>query len=254
MKKERQGLVVGGLVALFLILWLGFLFHRSPRFAGSLAGGVLGISATVLMLVPLAYLIVKRIPPLKRAVTKHVSIRTLLAWHIYAGVLGPILGILHTGHKFDSPLGIALTAMMLVVVMSGFIGMYLMSRFSDTIREKRKLLTDLELAYRATATELATHPEQVSVMRPFTGFLTRIVGGAFLDSRKTDTDTMPAPVRALRLSESIADVEFAIRTHEDFKRAFGVWLKFHIVISLVLYALLGLHIWSALHFGLRWFA
>jgi hypothetical protein len=28
--------------------------------------------------------------------------------HIYAGVLGPILGVLHSGHRFESPLGIAL--------------------------------------------------------------------------------------------------------------------------------------------------
>lgn len=254
MKKERQGLVVGGFVVLLLLLWLGFLVHRAPRFAGSLAGGVLGISAAVLMLVPLAYLIVKRIPPLKRAVTKRVSLRTLLAWHIYAGVLGPILGILHTGHKFDSPLGIALTAMMLIVVVSGFVGMYLMSRFSETIREKKKLLTELELAYRATATELSARAGQVAALRPFTGFFSRIFGGALLDAARPDAGAMPAPLRALRLAESIADVEFAIRTHEDFKRAFGTWLKFHIVISLVLYALLGLHVWAAIHFGLRWFA
>ena len=215
---------------------------------------MLGVSAAVLILVPLAYMIIKRIPPLKRAVTSRVSIRILLAWHIYAGVLGPILAILHTAHKFESPLGIALTMMMLVVVLSGFTGRYLMSRFSESIRDKKKMLTELESAYRATAAELAAHREEVAVMRPFTGFLTRVVGSVFVDSGDTDSDAMPASVRALRLSESIADVEYAIRTHEDFKRAFGVWLKFHIVISLVLYVLLGLHIWSALHFGLRWFA
>ena len=112
------------------------------------------------MLVPLAYLIVKRVGPLKRAVTRRVSLRTLLAWHIYAGILGPILGLLHTGHKFVSPLGIALTAMMIVVVLSGFIGRYLLGRTGQTIREKREMLTDLELAYRQTAGELAAHPEQ----------------------------------------------------------------------------------------------
>lgn len=33
--KEREPLVVGGLVALLLLLWLGFLFHASDRFPGS---------------------------------------------------------------------------------------------------------------------------------------------------------------------------------------------------------------------------
>ena len=68
--KEREIFVVGGLVALLLLSWFGFTLHESPRFAGSFAGGVLAVTGSALMLVPLAYLIVKRIAPLKRAVTK----------------------------------------------------------------------------------------------------------------------------------------------------------------------------------------
>ena len=60
------------------------------------------------------------------------------------------------------------------------------------------------------------------------------------------------PAVLLRLSESIADVEYSIKTHENFKAWFGKWLKFHIVISIILYALMALHIWAAIHFGLRW--
>jgi hypothetical protein len=60
-------------------------------------------------------------------------------------------------------------------------------------------------------------------------------------------------VRALRLAESMADLEYAIKTHETFKRWFSRWLKFHIVISVILYVLLALHVWSGIHFGLRWF-
>ena len=70
--KERQRIVVSGLVVLFLSLWLGFLVHRSPRFAGSFLGGVLGVSGAALMLVALLYLIIKRIPPLKEIGRAHV--------------------------------------------------------------------------------------------------------------------------------------------------------------------------------------
>ena len=58
---------------------------------------------------------------------------------------------------------------------------------------------------------------------------------------------------AVRMAESVADLEYAVRTHQTFKRAFARWLKVHIALSMALYVLLGLHIWSALHFGLRWF-
>ncbi len=251
--KQRERLIESGLVVLLLILWLGFLVHRSPRFAGSLWGGVLGITGAVLMLVPLAYMTVKRVAPLKRLVTRYVSLRGLLAWHIYAGILGPILVLLHTGHKFESTLGIALTAMTILVVLSGFTGRHLMSHFSQTIREKKEMLTQLELAYRETATELAAHPEQAALLRPLSGFLSRAVAGLFVAAAGTGMAGMSAPVRALRLAESIADVEYAIKTHETFKRWFAVWRKFHIVISFVLYVLLALHVWAGIHFGLRWF-
>jgi hypothetical protein len=251
--KERERFVVSGLVGLFLLFWLGLLFHRSSRFAGSLPGGMLGVSGAVLMLVPLAYMIVKRIAPLKRWVTRSISMRTLLAWHIYAGVVGPILVILHTGHKFESTLGVALTAMTLLVVLSGFVGRYLMNQFSQTIREKKELLTQLELAYRDTATQLAARPEQAAHLRLWSGFFTRLIAGPLLAAGSGMLRDTPASLRALRLAESMADLEYAIKTHETFKRWFASWLKLHIVISFILYGLLALHVWAAIHFGLRWF-
>lgn len=247
--KERERLVVGGLVSFFLVLWLGFLVHRSPRFAGSAWGGALAVSGSALMLVPLAYMVVKRIPPLKKRVAAKVPMRTLLTWHVYAGILGPILVLLHTGHKFESPLGTALTALTIVVVLSGFTGRHLMSRFSREIREKKETLTRLELAYRQTAGELAARPEEAVALRPFAGFWRRLGAGFSAQGRGAPS----ASVRALRIADAIADLEYAVRTHETFKRAFSRWLRFHIALSALLYVLLALHVWAGIHFGLRWF-
>ncbi len=109
--RDREWTIVALLVLLMLTVWLGFLLHRSPRFAGSLPGGVLGVVGTILMLVPLAaYSIIKRVQIIKRRVKGWVTMRTLLMVHIYTALVGSILVLLHTGHKFDSPLGMALTA------------------------------------------------------------------------------------------------------------------------------------------------
>ena len=251
--KEREPLVFGGLVALLLVLWLGFLAHASPRFADSFWGGVLGVSGGLLMVATLAYLVVKRVPPLKKAVTRRISMTALLRWHMYTGILGAILGVLHTGHKFESPLGIALTATTLLVVLSGFVGRHLMKQIALEVSEKKKLLTGLELAYRQTAGEVAAHPEQTAVLRPLAGFWPRLAAGLVVAAPAAEA-SLPAPVRALRLAESIADLEYAIKTHETFKRWFAAWLTFHIVTGFVLYVLLGLHVWAGIHFGLRWFS
>ena len=250
--KEREPLVVGGLVALLLLLWLGYLFHTSPRFAGSAWGGALGVSAAVLMLIPLAYPVVKRVPAVKRWVTRRVSMRALLDWHMYTGILGAILGLLHTGHKFDSPLGIALTTMMLLVVVSGFVGRHLMKLISLEIREKKELLTQLELGYRQTAGELAAHPDLVAVLRPWSGFWGRLTASLF--RVLPHATTVPTATRALDLADSIADVEYAIKSHDTLKRWFAGWLWVHIVTSVFLYVLLALHVWAGIHYGLRWWA
>jgi ABC-type multidrug transport system fused ATPase/permease subunit len=247
--KEREPLIVGGLVLLLLVLWLGFPLHQSPRFAGSFWGGVFGVSGAVLMLVPLVYLIVKRIKRLKRWITKYVSMRTLLAWHIYAGVLGPILVLIHTGHKFNSSLGITLTAMVLIVVLSGFVGRYLMSRINKEIKGKKSMLAQANSEYESALVELRTSPEQASLAQRFQHLLVRI----FLNTVDEGDLPIPAGLRTVRLAESVADLEYAVRTHEMFKRAFTKWLKLHIILSAVLYVLLGLHIWGAIYFGLRWF-
>ncbi len=257
--KERERVLATGLTILMLIVWLGFLVHRSPRFAGSLWGGVLGVSGGLLMLVPLAYMIVKRIKRLKKRVTKYVSMRTLLAWHVYAGIIGPILVLLHTGHKFESPVGIVLTMMTLVVVVSGFVGLYVMKQFSTEIRQKKTMLTGLQKSYEQSASELANDPTRAELLRPFSsGLLGRIAASLFVSDPTTETAGAPAvrltsPATVLRLSESIADLEYAIKMHETFKKWFGRWLKFHIIISCALYVFMVLHIWAAIHFGLRWF-
>lgn len=253
--KEREKVIVTGLVTLMLLIWLGFPLHTAERFAGSLWGGVLAVTGSLLMLVPLAYLVVKRNRRLKQRVIRHVSMRTLLTWHIYAGVLGPILVVAHSGHKYESTLGIVLTAMTLLLVVSGFVGRYLMSGFSSEIREKTQMLEELQGAYARTARELSTGPEATHLIRSgarpaarlFMGFLSPApFAGLSVASAATVGDVAS-------LVESMADLEYAIRTHEAFKRWFGQWLRLHIVLSCFLYLLMFLHIYFAVYFGLRWF-
>ncbi|WP_437656828.1 hypothetical protein [Sorangium sp. So ce1182] len=241
--KERERLVVTGIFVVLLVGWLGFLVHRAPRFAGSLAGAIFGIAAAILMVVPLAYSIVKRIRPLRDRLTQHVHLRTLLAWHIYAGILGPLLALVHTGHRFDSPIGVALTAAMLIVVVSGFTGRYLLGYVGRELNEKKAMRASLEVELARARDELAR--EGVSLAHPWrwalVGSLLAAGGG-----------TAPASLRVVRLAEAVADVEYAIRSHALFKAWFARWLRLHIVLSVVLYALLALHIGTEIYYGLRW--
>ena len=241
--------ILGTLIILVAVLWLGFLVHRAPRFPGSLAGGVLAISGATLMVVfSLAYMAVKRIPALKQWVTKYISTGRLLKWHVYTGAFGAVLAILHTGHRFESDLAIALTASMLVAVLSGFVGRHLLARISVELHDKRGELSRLENDYNQIVREYSQGPAHAQAVTndelPWRG---RMLLRFFSDRGPESA------YRAVQIADAIAELEFTIRHHGRFKRLASVWLKVHIAFSLAFYILLGLHIWASIHFGLRWF-
>ncbi|HEY9217839.1 MAG TPA: hypothetical protein VIO94_07320, partial [Phenylobacterium sp.] len=137
---ETEKLTVGALMSVLLLLVPGFLLHQAPRFPGSLPGGLLGIAGATLFLLLLVYSLVKRSAWLRLRVKKSVSLRTVLSFHVYAGVAGALLGILHSGHAYQSLLGIALVSAMLTVVLSGFAGRYYLAQLGADLREQQAML------------------------------------------------------------------------------------------------------------------
>lgn len=243
-ERNHEGIIVTAVLAVLLLTWLGFFLHRSPRFPGSGVGAVFGIAGAVMMFVPLAYSVAKRIPALK--VQALVSMKTLLTLHVYAGVLGPLLAIVHTGHRFDSWLGIALTAVMLLVVVSGFAVRYLLSFVAHEIKDKLALLQtargDLDSAWGVLENSSA-EMQKLPKMR---------VLAAALASLLPQLQTAGPAGDVTRIAESVADLEYSIRMHEFLKRWFGRALKLHIFVSVIFYLLLALHIGAGVQYGLRW--
>jgi drug/metabolite transporter superfamily protein YnfA len=245
--RERERIYASLLGTIMVVLWLGLFFHRSPRFAGTAMGGVLAVSGSLLMLVPLAYMAIKRVRPLRKRVTKHLSMPTLLRIHIYAGIVGPILVLIHTGHKFDSAIGLSLVVMTLIVVASGFVGRYAMSFLGQDVRALRSNLEPLILEHeRLVGSRTHASGGRMSKLRMMRA---RVAGVGLSDAQGALDDW-----RLLQVSDAIADTEGAIAADKWMKKAFGTWLKVHISLSLVLYGLLATHVASAIYFGLRWFS
>lgn len=249
--QEREEILVGGLVALMLVIWLGYELHESPRFAGSFWGGMLALGGGALMLVPAIYVPIKRVKWLRKRATKWVSMRTILALHIYAGVIGPILVLLHTGHKFESVLGIVLTALTLIVVVSGFVGRYLLSRLGRSVREADGVIKELRAQRELAGQELLRTDGSAELKQATTvgGMLRRVL----FRSPDLGVATASPVARVVELSEALAETEYSRQLGARVKSTFQAWLKLHIVLSCSLYLLMGLHVWASLHFGLRWF-
>lgn len=243
---EAEKLTVGALMTILVLMAPGFLLHQAPRFPGTLAGSLLGIAGALLFVLLLIYSLVKHSAWVRVRVTKYASLRVILTFHVYAGVVGALFGILHSGHAYRSPLGIALVGDMLIVVISGFVGRYYLAQVGVDLREQQARLGVLRshfdrIAAQAAAGAAPDADTAATIRRSHRWPL------VLLASR---VGTTGIPV--LRLVVAIADLEHAIGEREALKRALSRWTVLHISAALVLYTLLALHIWNGIYFGLRW--
>lgn len=240
MTTERGGLLAWVLTGLFLYLWLRFLVHADPRFPGSLLGSLLGLTAAILMVVPLAYSIAKRLLRLRGP-----RLRSFLTVHIYAGLLAGVLAVIHTGHKFDHPLGVLLTAQTIIVVVSGFVGRYFMRHQAQELADKRRERASADAALTQARAELVARtgmPDSTAVLH----------WAALMPFAIRDREVRSTARRTVRLADAVASVDSSIALHEHFQKWFRRWLGVHLTLTVVLYLLLAAHVFTVLYYGLRW--
>jgi len=240
---ETEKLIVGALVSLVVLVAPGFLLHEAPRFPGTLAGSLLGIAGAILFLLLLVYSLVKHSAWIRAWATRYAALRTILSFHVYAGVVGALLGILHSGHAYRSPLGVALVVTMLTVVLSGFVGRYYLAHVGADLREQRAMLGVLRTRYDRLAAEAASAGSGAAIAQPAPKVFALMAPGIDMQ-----VSGIPLP----RLVGAIADLEYAIGRQDALKRALSRWTVLHIAAALVLYSLVALHIWNGIYLGLRW--
>jgi hypothetical protein len=192
------------------------------------------------MLLTLPYVVVKHVKAAERWTGRFVSKPTLLALHVYAGVLAPILGLVHAAHKFGSTVGLTLTGLVLLTVLSGFVGRYLLAQTARALRGRRSELASLQAAYLHLPAPPAPTAAAVALSRWKRLFF---VAGE---------PPAPPPDGAEALAAALADTEFAIRAEGATNRLLSRWRWLHAVLGALVYLVLLLHIAAAIYFGLRW--
>lgn len=229
---RREPWLLGAMLLLLLLLWLGYAWHRDAGFAGGPVGTFVGLLGTLLMLVPLVYTVVKRVPVLRRS-----PLQRWMQWHAYAGVLGAVLGVLHSGHRFDSWIGQLLIAAALLSVLTGYVGRHLTAFVVNDLRERNTQLVEVQAAWNRNVESLRAAGAW-SLSRP------PVPAGA--------TSRAGVEVELDRLAGALADARYIVRSAQQLRGALRRWLAAHIVASVVFYAALAVHLWSAWAHGLRW--
>lgn len=199
-----------------------------------------------------------------------IDLKSWLSAHVYLGALLIIVVTLHTGFELGWNIHSLAYVLMLLVIFSGFYGVYAYLRFprmmtekmgEDTLDSLFLKIADLDQEARKIALQL---PDQINHAVLKASQQTRIGGGFFqqLSGRQKNCPTASALLIIQNVGATLKDEHakinrelyfqmlskqtLIIRAREDvmFRARLEVWLYFHVPLSIALLAALIAHIVS----------
>jgi len=232
--------ITGLLAVLFVALSLGFVVHRSPTFAGGFLGHLTGIAGALIMCLTLIY-------PFRKRVQKKRGKRNPLNSHIYYGLIGPSLLVIHSAHKFSNLIGVVVFLSMFTTVFSGIIGKFLFKRVNRTLKQQQ---TDLSLL-TARFEELRRNTGRVRACLTETKTTNSGVENAAEDGQMESEREIECE-ELLDVAHSIAEGEYIVKAFAGTKRLFSGWTRIHYVLTVLLFSVMAVHILTTFYYGLRW--
>lgn len=227
------------LTVLFLFLLVVFLWIPTFSFSGSLPGHLIGILGTFIMGYTLFY-------PIRKRVLGKKGRQNPLKFHIYAGLSGPSLVIVHSGHTYASWTGSLAFLSMVAIVLSGLIGRYLFRKVNRSIKDHKRAITEMrkELALRKSQIDIQACASILEI-----DGLAETAGGSEDNYDATEASHCD---QMLVLARSIVDTEYMLQGYVKTKALFGKWLRIHIYLTVFLFAMILVHVMSTIYYGLRW--
>jgi hypothetical protein len=284
---NHAGFWRGGLILLYLLsaaavlaLFVGGAgFYRTPLLerahhagywqwkAGGSVGHKLGIVGSSMMVLMLLYSIRKRVGALRR-------LGPLGRWldvHIFLGIFGPLLVVLHSSFKVQGLVALSFWSMVIVVA-SGVLGRYLYMQIPRTRAGEERALVELEAEDRELTGQLRVRfrldeaqiagldalvavPTRVGLLGGFVRLVTddlRLRSGlrAFAESCRL----VPAPVFRdfERVVRQKAQVHRRILLWDRVHELFHYWHVLHKPFAVVMYLFMIVHVAVALVTGYGW--
>lgn len=248
------------LAAIYLSITLAW---QGVPAASEFFGHTLGILGFLLMLMTeTLYSLRKR----SRA-AKWGRMASWLEFHIFTGLVGPFLVFLHTSWKFNGLAGVV-TLLMLIVVISGFVGRYIYTAVPRTVDGAEVAASTLAQEINRSQNELnAWLVQQPDRIQAFAGRLkTRdTVGGTFVFTRAfldltdrirwwfTVQQMEPEFRQTARKLESMEMDRRRLRGQlaslAAARKLLGIWHAVHIPIGMALFTAAFVHIFGAIYYA-----
>ncbi len=217
---NRELVAAFSAVAVITVAYVGVTGAIGVPRAKGLIGHSLGIVGFALMLfTEIGYSLRKRAIGRPRG-----TMRAWLQLHIFTGSVGPYLVLLHTAWSFNGLAG-ALTVLVLIIVISGFLGRYIYTAVPRTadgaILEAEEIGRMLEAAKAEAA---AAHAEGIS--------------------------RDPAAIKRERQAERrLRQIERQMAALRWARRSLATWHTIHIPIGMAMFITAGAHIVAALYYA-----
>jgi hypothetical protein len=239
--------------------------HRLLRPSGTI-GQPFGVGGFVLMLVPVAYALRKKVARLRNV----GSMKTWLDVHIFCGIVGPVLVTFHTSFRFNGLVAVAYWSM-IAVVLSGFAGRYLYVRIPRGMRGIELSRAELD----ARAAELSQRLADARLPPPLISKVGAFERGA-VPSPESSPSLAGLFFGELRVRRELAmlgrDIEEAgvapdllheiagviaeratLLRHAAYlgktKAMFDIWHVFHMPLVYVMFGIVVLHVAFTLYMG-----
>lgn len=227
--------------------------------ASSLWGHSIGVLGFVLMLMTeVLYSLRKR-----SAHAKWGRMSDWLEFHIFTGLVGPFLVLLHPGFQFKGLAGV-LSLLTILIVISGFIGRYIYTavpRTADGVEIDLAVLeaqaTAMEAEIKVLSLQQITLP--IAARKTMGDAIVMGVGAAYQWSGVQNPHQVNQPVSgAMRakkqnlhqLQQQQRKLQKVIRQRQTARRLFALWHTIHIPLGLTLFLIALIHIGAAIYYAL----
>lgn len=238
-------------ILIITALYLSVTSRSSIPAASSIFGHGLGIAGFVLMLMTEILYSLRK----KYQLARWGKLQNWLSFHIFTGLVGPFMVLLHTSWKFQGLAGV-LTLFTLIIVASGFIGRYIYTAIPRSIDGNELGSDKVQELFNANIEQInAWKRSHLSVEFTAQHNLDLVLGETKQHKNRFFQELVDKGI-GLEAIQNLKDIlasrdrlEKQLSTMERTRKVMAIWHALHVPLALSMFLVAAVHILATLYFS-----